>query len=398
MFKKNIVILLVIGVLLLVVIFFLVGIINNGKKKVVVKMDKTFVKKTEEIFSLGKKWLKNNLQEDGSFVYLYSVDGKIKEHGKKGIIRQLLTFRVVAQLCTEGDNEMCQLHKNNLRYIFNDSIYKTLKSDGKEFGCIMYNGASSLGANAMALRTLVASPYFNQYQTQVKAIKNTIVGAQQSDGSFQPYIIRPQVDFNYERAERFYSGEALLALLEYYEKTRDMEVLEIAKKGQEYYLTKYVTNIESNYYPAYVPWQTLSLAKLYQITNDKKYAEAVFTMNDKLLSMQTADGHFYDANHPDYGRAHSASDGVYSESLAEAYKIAIIVNDRNRQKKYLSAIKKSINNLAGLQFCNQYSNINVDKESRICGGIQTVSGSDRARVDSLGHTMDFIIRLKNDKL
>ncbi len=412
--RKIIVISLIVSVVLFLVIFYLgsknitniatTDILNGNlqnnsyslNKENNINKDNKYYQQVNEIFSLGEGWLLHNIKNDGSFVYLYSIDGGTNDNVKSSIIRQLLTFRVVAQLCSKGNTEMCQIHQRNLDYIFKDGIYQTVNKNGKQKGYLLYNEAAALGSNALTLRLLMVSPYFDQYQSQVKALLNGIKDVQKADGSFQPYIIAPK-EFNYERKERFYSGETVLALMEYYRKTGDKNILNIAKEAEVYYLKKYVDNIQQNYYPAYVPWHTMALSKLWHTTNDQKYLKAIFKLNDKLLEMQDKwerVGTFYSIEHPEYGRVHSASDAIYSESLVTAYKIALEVGDKIRQEKYISAIKLSLDNLASLQLCNKKS-VSNDIPKKLCGSFPVRKGSRFIRVDSLAHTMDFLTALKN---
>ncbi len=354
----------------------------------------TYYQQLDEIFSLGRDYLLHNVQDDGSFVYLYTIDGNPKEDVKKGIIRQLLTFRVVAKLCQQGDQEFCQIHKKNLDYIFKSGIYQV--SGSEQAGYLLYNDVAALGSNALALRLLMSSPYFDQYQLQAEALLNGIKKVQQADGSFQPYLVKPQGEFDYARKERFYSGEAVLALMEYYRKTNNQQILDMAKKSEDYYLVKYVDNMQKNYYPAYVPWHTMALSKLWHTTNDLKYTEAIFKLNDELLKMQDNwdyIGRFYSPEHPEYGKPHSASDAIYSESLVTAYRIALELNDEARQRNYMFAIKQSLGNIASLQLCNKSNPFN-DIPRKLCGSLQVRKNSQFIRVDSLAHTMDFIMALR----
>lgn len=77
--------------------------------------------------------------------------------------------------------------------------------------------------------------------------------------------------------------EGILALLEYFLKTNNTKRHDVALLSQDYYLQKYVEEIQENYYPAYVPWHTMSLYHTYQITQKKEYADAIFLLNDKLI-------------------------------------------------------------------------------------------------------------------
>jgi hypothetical protein len=356
-----------------------------------------YEKESQEILSLGKKWFLNNIQEDGSFIYLYDQDGNIKK--KNNAIRQLLAFRVVAQLCQQGDEKFCQLHKRNLDFVFN-SWYKTENKNNKKVGYIFYNDISKLGSNALFLRVLLSSPYFEKYKKSAQEVVNGIEYLQNGDASFRPLFVGMKYRSQKDYLLNFYSGEAILSLLEYYKKTNDENIYQLAKKSQEYYIDKYVKNIDYNYYPAYVPWHTFSLFKFYQKTKEQKYAQAIFVLNDELIKIQDQHnykGRFYDFRRPEYGKPHSSSDAIYGESLVTAYSLAKELNDTQRQKKYFSAIKMDLFNLAGLQFCNSKNETKVPNE-KMCGGLQIRAEGKSSRVDSLAHTFDFLFSLHAQNL
>lgn len=135
----------------------------------------------------------------------------------------------------------------------------------------------------MLLRTLIASPYFEQYSGHAEKLANAIHSLQMPDGSFRAWYKAPTYKYDEDYLLTFYSGEGILALLEYYLKTKNVKRRDIALLSQDYYLQAYVDHIEENYYPAYVPRHTISLYHAYQITQEKKYADAIFLLNDKLI-------------------------------------------------------------------------------------------------------------------
>ena len=107
--------------------------------------------------NLAEKWLTSNLKEKGCFNYIY--DPSTGEYSNKNnMIRQLMASRLLAELC-QTNSSLGTLHQKNLDFIF-EYWYK---KDG-ELGYIFYNDKSKLGANAMALRTLVYSPFFDDYR------------------------------------------------------------------------------------------------------------------------------------------------------------------------------------------------------------------------------------------
>ena len=87
---------------------------------------------------------------------------------------------------------------------------------------------------------------------------------------------------------------------------------------------------DEDYYPAFIPWHTQCLNKLYKITGDRKYSDAIFKITDKVITLQNQDGkpyidflgRFYNPDYSEYGTPHSASTAVYLEGVAYAYEVA----------------------------------------------------------------------------
>jgi hypothetical protein len=192
----------------------------------------------------------------------------------------------------------------------------------------------------------------------------------------------------------FSSGEAILALTELYLKTNNERYLNAAIKSQNYYLIEYVENMGANYYPAYVPWHTLSLYNLYLITGNQSYADAIFVLNNKLLEIQNTNnspydfkGRFYNPSTPHYGSPHSSSDGVFTEGLVYAYKLATILNHTEQSNLYRERIMLSIHNMARLQF-DDANTFYVLRPSLVKGAMRTSITNNLVRVDNTQHMLD----------
>lgn len=327
----------------------------------------------------AQNWLIKNIDEKGIFNYIY--DPTTEEYStSNNMIRQLMASRVLAEMSTENTS-LQTLHQKNLDFTFT-YWYK----EDNSYGYIYYNNKSKLGAISMALRTLIYSPFYENYTNEAENLANTILYLQNEDGSFEPWYIKPDYEFDKDYLLTFYSGEAILSLVEMYEKTEDSRYFDAATKSQDFYIERYVANIENNFYPAYVPWHTISLNKMYKITKNETYANAILTLNDKLLEIQNTDsnseylGRFYNDSTPQYGSPHSSSDAVYTEGLAYAYEIAKFINDTYHQEKYKNAINLSIDNLKSLQYNST--------DYRTNGAVKYNAGDGRIRVDTTQHTID----------
>lgn len=118
----------------------------------------------------------------------------------------------------------------------------------------------------------------------------------------------------------FYSGEAVVALLELYHKTGNKKRRDAAVLAEKRYLQRYVAAIDRWYYPAYVPRHSIALTMLYNETHEQHYLDALFVLNDKLIDelQDVADssptrGRFFNPLFAKYGSPHASSDAVYTE-------------------------------------------------------------------------------------
>jgi hypothetical protein len=323
--------------------------------------------------------------ETGFFTYERSPDGTLGDGSNE--VRQLLASRVLAEE-SGRDASLRSLHENNLRAIMNEWY----REEG-EIGYVYAYEKSKLGANAMLLRVLTASPLFDSYKKEAERLVLGVAFLTNKDGSFEPWLKEPSYEYDKDYLLTFYSGEAILALLEYAEKTGDELALDIAMRAQGFYVGEYVDRMSENYYPAYVPWHTLSLARIYEKTDEERYARAIFTMMDKLLEIQDTEefiGRFYNPATPEYGTPHASTDAVYTEGLATAYAVARKVGNTEREARYYGALVRAFTHLERLQFDASWYRIFDDREvtERLSGGIRTGLCDSNIRIDSTAHTVD----------
>ena len=347
----------------------------------------------EKSYQLSESWFLNSINKEGIFNYLYDAHEN-KFSDSNNAIRQLMASRLLAEMSSK-DASLRDDHKRNLDFIFKHWVKE---KQGLNF--IVLYGKSKLGANAMMLRTLVASPFYDQYKERAEKFKKAVLYGINKDGSMNPFLIEPKYEYKWDYILTFYTGEALVALLEYYEKEKDPGLLKLIKKSQDFYIDRYVTKMDKNYYPAYVPWHSISLNMLYKITKDKKYSDAIFAMNDKLLEIQDRMHHvgrFYNPATPQYGTPHASSDGVYTEGLTYAYEIAKMLNDQTRMAIYKEALEIGFKHLISLQY-NKNNSEHLPAPEKTLGAFRirrtapdasfTERTGSNVRIDSVQHTMD----------
>jgi len=346
-----------------------------------------------ESFNAMSGWISANLNDEGFFNYLYFL-GSGSYSTSNNMIRQLMASRFLAELAGE-DEAYLDLHRRNLEYVFENWYLR----DG-DFGYIYFSDKSKLGATAMALRTLAYSPLLDEYGVEAGCLANTLIGLQNEDGSFKAWMIEPDYAYDEDYLLTFYSGEAILALTEYYGRTGDERFLDAALKSQNYYLVEYVDRLGENYYPAYVPWHTMSLYRLYQITGNESYVDAVFILNDELLKIQQTEkpefidvwGRFFNPRYPQYGYPHSSSTGVYLEGVTYAYELARERNDTARMKTYGESVRLASLNIINLQFDSE-NTYYLNRPERVLGAIRVGVAQNSIRVDTTQHSADAFKRI-----
>jgi len=334
-------------------------------------------------YPLARTWLLRNIRDNGLFYYIYTPKTQSYPN-KNNALRQLMGSRVLAELAAQ-DATLLPLHEKNMAFIFSQWYQE---EDG--LGYVYYDDKSKLGANAMLLRTLVASPHADIYKEQATHVADGIVSLLDEQGAFRPWFREPTYTYDTERLLHFYSGEAIVALLEYYSATGEGAYLDAAVRAQDFYYEKYITQIDEQYYPAYVPWHTISLSHLYKITGDRRYAEGIFILNDRLLEMMDRTDHvgrFYSSSTPEFGTPHAASDGVYTEGLAYAYDIARDVQDTAHQEAYEHALVLAVRHLRSLQYTEEEVAKDVEPWRRM-GAFRYSTTNASIRIDTTQHTMD----------
>ncbi len=333
---------------------------------------------------LARAWFVKQVLPDGLFLYLYDPASGRFPAGQSSL-RQFMATRLLGEMAAK-DPSLRTLHRLNL----DAELTRWYRKDGYGLGFILEGGESELGGNAMALRSLVASPFFADYSATARSLADGILETQNADGSFDPYFVFPRYSFDWPYSMAFYSGEATLALVEYYEKVGEKEYLDAAVKAQDFYVGLYVPPVLPNYYPACVPWQTLALCRLYRITGNERYAAAVFTLNEKLIEIEETGknpGRFFNPDLERYGGTHSSSDGVFTESLAWALELARLKKDAAREKLFRRAIALSVGNLVSLQYDKEPFRLAPGQRS-VVGAFRVRDNDGHIRIDSVQHIID----------
>ncbi len=322
---------------------------------------------------LAAEWLLNNQEKDGSIKYRY-IPEKEEYLKSNNMIRQFMATIALAEMYNfSSEVEFKRSYEENLRFNF-DNYYRW----NPRFGYISYRNTVKLGAAAFAWWALsyTEDSWYSEKREMLE--KFIFYMHNNTNGKFKSFYY-PDI----ERNQNFYPGEAMLALMVYYEKTNNSKYLNAVKKSFDYY--KDFFRRKSN--PAFVPWHTMADYRLYKATSNITYADFIFEMNDFLINIQHLEcgpdrrflGRFYDPEHREYGPPHASSTAVYVEGLTYAYRLAREQGDKKHEEKYREAIILGVRSLMQLQ--------SKEGDFRVKGGIRKTVNNSEIRIDNVQHTM-----------
>lgn len=338
------------------------------------------------------QWMLRQVQLDGRMVYKY-FPSRGEESNANNLIRQFMaTLCLIRYAKATGKAEHHTLATYNLAYNF-----KQFYKEENGLGFVEYDGKVKLGAVALAALALleycdssaIAPPYTEIFDR----LCATIDALWHEDGSFRTFYKPSDRNDN----QNFYPGEALLFWASLYRHTHDETLLEKCYASFRYYKAWHLEHRN----PAFIPWHTQAYALLYQETGDRQFLDFIFEMNDWLLPMQQWDsvryvdvqGRFYDPDKP-YGPPHASSTGVYLEGLADAYQLAVQVEDTPRARVYQQAIWRGIRSVRQLQFRDEVDLFYISKTAPVHGGIRTTVYDNVIRVDNVQHCLMALLKLE----
>ncbi|MEM9451394.1 MAG: aspartyl/asparaginyl beta-hydroxylase domain-containing protein [Cyanobacteria bacterium P01_E01_bin.6] len=185
-----------------------------------------------------------------------------------------------------------------------------------------------------------------------------------------------------------------------YNRTQDPKLLDRCYTSFEYYRTWHRTH----YNPAFIPWHTQAYALLYKATGDRQFLDAIMEMNDGLVAMQQwlpndstlhadVQGRFYQSD-ADYGPPHASSTGVYLEGVADAYELALNVDDYERAAIYEAVIWRGLRSVRQLQFRDAIDLFYVSDRAAVQGGLRTTVYDNVIRVDNVQHCLMALLKLQ----
>ena len=354
------------------------------------KVDRESV--TESIELCGR-WFLASMRWDGAMEYQWFVNSREYSSSNNMIRQWMATIALWDLFQFTGDTRYREAAKRNLAYNIR-AYYEAEPS--KNIGYIHFRGKAKLGSAGFALRAILSIDEEERYSHQLERLRNFLLVMQKKDGSFHTIYYPAKKSFEAStKLQRYYAGEALLAIVKLYEKTKDGRLLQAVERAFPYYRSFF----DEDQHPAAIPWLTQAYYRAYLVNNNPDYVDFVFKMNDFMLKIQNTTGRpqpdmlgrFHAPDRPEYGPPLSASTGVYVEGLVDAYRMARLSKDTDREDAYRQGVILGIRSLMQLQFRNDNLFFAQDR-FRTQGGIRGHLLSTTIRMDYVQHATQGMIR------
>lgn len=196
--------------------------------------------------------------------------------------------------------------------------------------------ASSIAHSAFLLLALLHSDLQGR-QAMIAGLAEGLVHQQRRDGSLKVYFgIEP------DDGLEFYPGEALLALLETYEATREARYLESAIRGADWCRSYYEAGrVTPDLIVFFANWQSQYSERLHRHVGDealkREVREYVFGLHDRIVR----EGFYQHVAESPHAQA-TVEVACALEGINAAYAIAARDGDSTRMARYAEAIRVAL--------------------------------------------------------
>ena len=297
-------------------------------------------------------WLINNIEPTGRFRYNYNpTTGKLSSFLDYDAARHAGTVYSLMRLYNQS-LEPKYLERGAAAMEF---LKRHLKAPLLEPNLLAIRnpiaGGYKLSTAAMTLIALCEFPdeqFAKIGQETTNKLARFLLKMQLDNGDFYSRYYKKLAGFKPNKKDVATQGDALLALVRYYNKNTNVDWLEAARKAAENQIALFRETNKPDF------WTVVALAELYEADPNTNYATAAFEMADEIMEHQYIDSKYSDYNGGfDYSRPprtiHAAS---RAQALSAVSRICWLLG--KDCKKYDDAIILT----ARFLLWNQYRNEN----------------------------------------
>jgi len=340
--------------------------------------------------SNGGKYLVKAVKPNGKFMYSY-LPKTSKEKKKYNIVRHAGTIYSMLQLYeATGENELLEKSGVALEYLI--SNVKTMAIENGDFICIVENGKTKLGGNALTVIALL------KYYTQTKeqnfldiaiGLGDWILASQNKEGEF---VIQTQLFSSGEVTKfrsQYYPGEALLALVRLFQTNGQFKWLNAAESGAKF-LINIRDGMKEDNELAHDHWLLYALNELYRFRPNKIYLDHSMRLANAILNSQRDTADFRDWNGSFYTPPRSTPTATRMEGLYAAYQLARDYNNDEMRSKIRKGLERGIRFQLQTQFRPETA-IYLNDPQRAMGGFKRSLTNYEIRIDYVQHNISSLL-------
>lgn len=333
----------------------------------------------------GAEWLMRNQREDGTYAYLFEPE-RAAFSDADNVIRQASTAFGLAAVGAYLEEPAIE---DSARRCIDYLLSKTKYGDAdRSTPYIHHLSVHDLGATAVTLLAILHLANPEPYEDATLALGRSITTLQDDCGQLRSSFSEPSCYIG----QSFFPGEALFALSALYERTRAVEFRRCIERAFGYYPQAWRHSRDA----PFVPWQTHAAYRMYGLTEERRYADFAFEMNDWVVGQIWNEEGSPD---PDFvGGIGQPRPGVSTatliEGIAEAYALAKKTGDSRRADRYRAAIVGAAEFVLRLQFKEQEAYY-LPAESRggAIGGFRLSLADHSLRIDAAEHCMVALLNM-----
>jgi hypothetical protein len=319
-------------------------------------------------------WFVRNQHDDGRYLYSY-VPAIERAPDDDWCLRGLNAVFVLSEIAMDTKDEELLASVEKAAKIYLDAMSE---SDGKYYlHWEKHRPCPSVAAPAFILATYSALGDKDKLPV-LERIAESLYTMQAADGSIKSRFVGESGAMD----QLFYPGEMLLGLMRYHGLTKDTRAIEVVEAAFPYYVKFWKGKKEA----PYVPWQVRAFSELFYVTNNEKYRDYCFELQDWLLKRYPPLGADEMLGRRGALATQLASSGVYAEGLAAAYDLAVRVGDRKRVKRYGVALKGLMGYLMGLQY-SEHDVFWLSDRGKVIGALATKPYDSEIRLDFTYHAI-----------
>ncbi|MDD3896685.1 MAG: AMMECR1 domain-containing protein [Candidatus Peribacteraceae bacterium] len=325
---------------------------------------------------LAEQWFAATVHPNrGLLEYMYypSSDSYSTENND---VRQLATLWAMVEL--ENFLQSDRLD-TVIRNTFTSSM--SMLVCGEQSCYVNIDGSTKIAYNAFLILALLGRSDFSA-DTAAK-LAQALLDQQQPDGSYRTDFTSPAIS-----GIDYYPGEAMLALMRFYERTHDPRYLDSVRRAFPYYSAYWRGNKNT----AFFPWQAQVYYLFYKAEPNPTVAEFVFEMADWMVDThQIAESPYRDLPGAFTRGNPRNSTSVYMEGMNDAYALALLVGDIERIEKY----KRSIQEGMRFSLLTQYTPegaFYIGNPTRAIGGFRASLTDNSQRIDYTQHAVFALLK------